>query len=269
MSSAYESQLERAVQWYPGHMVSAMRRMRASLQLVDAVIETVDARVPRSGRNSTLARLAPHKQRIVVLTRSDLADPAITRGWLGTFAKRGLTAVAVDARNLGSTSRVSALLARQRRKGIVRAMILGIPNSGKSSVANSLLKRSAAKTENRAGVTRRAQWFRLSAHLEIMDTPGLLPPKLGSPRTQWKLAVTGAVPSERFDPEEVVYAFAAWARDRNIPVPTLDEFAASRGFMRRGGKVDEHNAAQSYLRAFNDGKLGRITLETPDDEAAA
>lgn len=269
MSELFEAQLERAVAWYPGHMVAAMRRMGEALALVDVIVETIDARLPRSGANPLLNRLAAGKQRVVVLTRSDLADPATTRGWLEAFARRGVTIVALNARDQRGAARLSALLAARTTKKTSRAMVVGIPNSGKSSIVNGLLQRAAAKVENRAGVTRRTQWFRVSPRTEVMDTPGVLVPKIASKSAQWKLAAVGAVPSARYDPQEVARNLERWAaRHGARRVPQLDSFAAERGFVRRGGKVDEHNAAQSYLRAFESGKFGRVSLESPDDAEA-
>lgn len=250
-------------------MVRAMRRIGESLKLVDVVVEAIDARVPNSGANPLLDRAMGSKRRIVALTRSDLAAPAVTRTWLEGLERRGITAVAVDARDQRSVARIATLLAAGAKRRMMRAMVVGIPNSGKSSIVNGLLRRSAAKTENRAGITRRTQWFRLSPHVEVMDTPGVLPPKIASVASQWKLAAVGAVPSERYDPEQVARSLARWAADQGVlGIPTLEAFAAERGFIRRGGKVDEHNAAQSYLRAFEAGKFGRISLETPDDAEA-
>jgi ribosome biogenesis GTPase A len=270
VSASYEHQLARAVQWYPGHMVRAMRRIESALALVDLVVETVDARVARSGSNLSLGKMASHKTRVVVLTRSDLADAATTRAWIEHYARRGLSATAVDARRRQGVTRIASLLGPKNARGAARAMIVGIPNSGKSSLVNSLLGRSSAKAENRAGITRRTQWFRLSPRIEIMDTPGVLPPKITSGTSQWKLAASGAIPSERYDAEEVARRLTIWAQRHGVPgLPPLESFAAARGFVRRGGKVDEHNAAQSYLRAFGDGKFGRISLESPDDEETA
>ncbi|MGC1380950.1 MAG: GTPase, partial [Candidatus Baltobacteraceae bacterium] len=184
--------------------------------------------------------------------------------------------VAVDARAPRSVARVGTAIAhspagRKRARGIARAMVVGIPNSGKSSIINALVGRSAAKTEDRAGVTRQLQWFRLSRDVELMDTPGVLPPKIGGSASQWKLALCGAVPRALYDPAEVAEAFYRWlvGRHPRTNVPSLQAFAAARGFMRRGGEVDYHNAAQSYIRAFNEGAFGRISLESPDDVEAA
>ena len=264
------------MQWYPGHMVRTTRRLRECLTFVDVVVEVVDARIPRSGRNPLLDELAVRRARVIALNRHDLADPSTTKAWLAEFARQGAKAVAVDARAQRSVGRLAAAIAelprRTNRSGKAsRAMIVGVPNSGKSSIVNSLLRRGAAKTEDRAGVTRQMQWFRVAPTVELMDTPGLLPPKISSAQAQWKLALCGAVPRERYDPEEIAGAFHRWlvARDPQTRVPDLPAFAASRGFVRRGGEVDYHNAAHSYIRAFNEGAFGRISLEAPGDDEAA
>lgn len=260
---------ERVIQWYPGHMARAMRKIAEYLALIDIVVEVVDARVPRSGRNPALDRLAGKRSRLLVLDRHDLADPHVTKAWIARFERDGVAAIAVDGRSQQNAGRVrTAMLALAKaRKGVSRAIIVGIPNSGKSSIINALLRRAAAKTEDRAGVTRQLQWFRLPPNVELMDTPGILVPKIATKQSQWKLAMCGAVPRERYDPEEVVRAFESWVAHEypSRTVPPLDEFAAARGFVRRGGNVDFHNAAQSYVRAFNEGTFGRISLETPED----
>ncbi len=256
------------IQWYPGHMAQAMRRIADALRLVDVAVEAIDARLPCGGANPALERMLGRKRRIVVLTRSDLADPSLTRAWIEVFARRSVTAVAVDARQARSIGRIAGLLA-QGKRSTARAIVVGIPNAGKSTIVNALVKRAAAKTERRAGVTRRTQWFRIAPGVEVMDTPGVLVPKIASLQTQWKLAAVGAIPRERFDPEAVAVQLAQWAARIGLRrLPSLEAFAAERGFVRRGGKVDTHNAAQSYLRAFDHGAFGRISLESPDDAEA-
>ncbi len=271
-----KNNLDTAVQWYPGHMVRAMRRIGEYLKLIDGVVEVIDARAPHSDANPMLDDLIGARERIVVLSRDDLADPHVTPRWIEDFARRGREAIAVEARQQQSVSRIlAALTARAKRvAGPARAIVVGIPNSGKSSIINGLLRRSAAKTEDRAGVTRQLQWFRLSPAIELMDTPGILVPKIATAQAQWKLAMIGAVPRERYDAVEVCGEFHRWVAKHQpgrSNVPDLERFAASRGFMRRGGRIDEHNAAQSYVKAFNEGAFGRITLEAPgdDDETAA
>ena len=265
-----KERLDRIVQWYPGHMARAMRRIADYLKLIDIVIETIDARAVRSDANPALDRLIGKRDRIVALSRDDLADPATTKRWIEDFAARGREAIAVEARQQQSVSPLlAALTARAKaRGGISRAIVVGVPNSGKSSIINGLLRRSAAKTEDRAGVTRQLQWFRLGPSLELMDTPGILVPKIETAQSQWKLALIGAVPRERYDPYEVCVEFHRWAAARGHGVPDLAEFARARGFLSRGGELDEHNAAQSYIKAFNDGVFGRISLEAPGNDDA-
>ena len=261
-----DREFEQVVQWYPGHMAAAMRRIDDYMKLIDVVIEVVDARVPQIGANPMLDTIAGKRPRLLVLNREDLSDPLQTALWLKFFSKNRKNVVAVNGREQASVGKANYYLGQVAAggRGTQRAMVVGLPNSGKSSVINGLLRRSAARTEDRAGVTRSLQWFRVSPTLELMDTPGILVPKISSPDAQWKLALVGAVPRERYDPEDVAARFHRWLRDvtdGRTKVPDLETFAKSRGFMRRGGEVDMHNAAQSYIKDFNDGKFGRITLE--------
>lgn len=257
-------------------MVQTTRRIREYLRVIDVVVEVVDARIPRSGRAPLLDQLAAKRARVVALNRDDLADPVTTRAWLEDLTARGVRAVAIDGRQRGSVARLAAAIAalsdpNGRTRKVARAMIVGAPNSGKSTIVNALLRRGAAKTEDRAGVTRQTQWFRLASNVELMDTPGVLPPAISDSGAQWKLALCGALPRNRYDPAEVASAFHGWlvARRPRTAVPDLQSYAAARGFIRRGGEVDYHNAARSYISAFNDGVFGRISLEVPDDAQAA
>ena len=262
--------------YYPGHMAKATRKIREYLRAIDIVVEVVDARVARSGRNPLLDELAAKRTRVVALDREDLADPTTTKRWIAHFTGNGSSAIAVDGRVRRSVARIAVAMTRASTRskpvaGISRAMIVGVPNSGKSTIVNALLGRAAAKTEDRAGVTRHPQWFRLARDVELLDTPGLLPPKLAAGATHWKLAICGAVPRDKYDPQEIAAEFHSWLLERNprTKVPDLAAFAARRGFIRRHGEIDYHNAAQSYIRAFNEGAFGRISLENPDDTEAA
>lgn len=253
-------------------MVRAMRKIGEYLKLIDIVVEVIDARAPRSDANPMLDALIGERQRLTILNRNDLADPATTKAWVALMRANGRRTIAVEGRQQQSVGRILAEVTRLAKdgRGMSRAIVVGLPNSGKSSIINGLLKRAAAKTEDRAGVTRQLQWFRLAPAIELMDTPGILVPKIATPDSQWKLALIGAVPRERYDPEEVSGYFHRWllAHSRGrTKVPDLEMFARSRGFARRGGEVDYHNAAQSYIRAFNEGTFGRITLEAPGDDA--
>lgn len=263
---------EQVIQWYPGHMASAMRRMAEYLKLVDVVIEVADARVPESGFNPMLDDDAANKRRLKLLTRDDLAERAETLRWLQELGPQTLS---INARTQGAFVEVKRRLRELVREGHrpQRAMVVGIPNSGKSSIINGLAGRSIARTEDRAGVTRQLQWFKIGDDLEVMDTPGILVPRIGSAEAQWKLALAGAVPRDRYDPEDVVVRFHRWLTEKTggrTKVPDLPAFAQARGFVRRGGESDYHNAARSYVKDFNDGKFGRITLEsaTRDVETA-
>jgi len=264
---------EQQIQWYPGHMAAALRQLERFLPLIDVVIEVVDARVPRSGMSTVLTKIAGRRPRLIVLTREDLADPQTTLKWLMYFKQLHEPAVAVNGTLRRSVKKIDSplrTLATRRRAGVQRrAIIVGIPNSGKSTVINALAGRRAAATENRPGRTRGVQWIRLQPSLELMDTPGILAPKIESAQAQWMLAMTGAIPSERYDPEEIVARFTSWLKEtpiRGAEVPDLATFAASRG-TRTGGNL--HNAARSYIKAFNEGRFGRMTLEVPPHDGKA
>lgn len=256
------------IQYFPGHMAAAMRKLRERLALADVVVELVDARLPATSANPELRRLIGARPRLVVLGREDLADPEATRRWLAWYAAHGQPAVAVDGRAQPSVKRAAVTLAELAGPGPTRVIVVGVPNTGKSSLINGLVRRSVARTENKAGVTRALQWFRIAPGLEVMDTPGILVPKIADADAQWMLALTGALPHTRYDSEEVIARFAGWAA-AHVPaldVPNLERFARTRGFVRRGDEPDLHNAAGAYLRDFNAGVFGRITFELPDAE---
>ena len=256
---------EATIQWYPGHMARAMRRLADDIRAIDVVVEVADARVPQAGTNPALARLAGNRPRLLVLTREQLANPVLTAAWLARYRIAGRDALAVDAKDRAGVARLRAALeelAAGRRTA--RAIVLGIPNAGKSTAINAIAGRNVARAEDRAGVTRARQWFRVGA-LEIMDTAGILAPKIDTPENEWKLALVGAVPRARFDAEDVVARFVRWYREYHDDgtVPDLETYAQSRGFIRRGTILDTHNAAWAYLKDWSEGKFGRMTLEAP------
>ena len=260
-----------AIQWFPGHMVRAMRLLEERLALVDVVIEVLDARLPLMSSNPELDKIVGSRPRLVILGREDLADPFATRRWLAWYAAQNRHAIAIDGRIQPSVNHARRELAKfVAMRGPSRAIVIGLPNTGKSSLINGLAKRTAAKTENKAGVTRQLRWIRANDELEVMDTPGILVPKIPTEEAQWMLAITGALPRERYDPEDVAGRFALWAGIHvpKLDVPDLERFARQRGFVRRGDEIDSHNAAGAYLRAFGEGKFGRITFEQPPEAAA-
>ncbi len=251
------------IQYFPGHMAAAMRKIGEALRLVDVAIEAVDARLPATSANNDLRVLLGRKPLVTVLTRDDLADRDATAAWLRFLRAQDRTALAVDAKRHGSVAAIVEVLRKYQDGRSIRVIVVGIPNSGKSTIINSLLRRHAAKAEDRAGVTRALQWFRVDPLVELMDTPGILVPKIETEEAQWKLALSGALPRERYDPQDVVARFAAWEARRARRFPSLEEFAAGRGFLRKGGEPDLHNAARAYLAEFNAGSFGRITLDEP------
>jgi ribosome biogenesis GTPase A len=253
--------------WFPGHMAKAMRRLAEDLKLVDAVIEVIDARIPRVGANPALSEMIGTKPRVVALTRSDLADPAATKAWVADFTQRYGAATALDAKHkTGLVAFKKAVAELPSKRAVVRALIVGVPNAGKSTIINVLAGRNAAKVEDRAGVTRAQQWIRVANNFEVLDTAGILPMRVERPDEQWKLAVVNAVPRALFDPEEVALTFHAWSAGRPGvgSAPSLETFAQRRGFVR-GGSIDVHNAAWAYLKDLGEGKFGRLTLDDPDE----
>ncbi|MGH7328674.1 MAG: ribosome biogenesis GTPase YlqF, partial [Polyangiaceae bacterium] len=249
------------------HMASAMREIEKRARLIDIFIEVIDARVAQSDRNPELSDIIGKKPRLVILTREDLAEPEITKQWIDHYAELYGRAMAVSAEDPNSFAQapffMTQLLSGTKTRGAARAMVLGIPNAGKSRVINGLLRRSVAKVENRPGVTRGPQWFRVGPNLEMMDTPGILVTKIESREAQWKLAMCGAIPHDRFPTEEVVQTFVHWVKvHRSRSLPELGTFAQARGMLRAGGELELHTAALAYIKDFNDGKFGRFSFET-------
>lgn len=279
------------IQWYPGHMAKAKRLLKEQLKLVDVVLEVRDARIPISSGNPDLAELLGNKKRLIVLNKADLADSKSNQAWVSYFAGTGIKAIAVTARP-GKVKQLPLLIEelasdterRRRQKGIAsrpkRAMVVGIPNVGKSSLINSIIRRSSAKTGDKPGVTRGNQWVRVRPGLEFLDTPGLLWPKFSSPETGFFLAVTGAIRQEVYDPVEIAHGFLdflvkhwpgllaqAYQIEENQPAhEILVALGDKWGFLRAGGVIDEEQAAIRLLQDFRKGKLGSLTLEQPPDE---
>lgn len=286
------------IQWYPGHMTRTRRRMADSLKQVDAVCEVVDARIPQVSRNPDMDDIAGNKPRLMVMNRTDLADPEMTKQWAAYYRRKGYAVLTTDAKSGAGVAKFSnavrSLLAEKirmwREKGqtgrSVKVMVVGIPNVGKSTFINKVLGRKSAKAADKPGVTRGQQWFRVENGLELLDTPGILWPKLDDERTGIYLAVTGAVKDDVVDVEtlachlmEILYHRAPELLVNRYKIQLPDEkeefdflgyellmrAGRKRGFLISGGEIDTERMARILLDEFRGGKLGRITLETPEE----
>ena len=281
------------VQWFPGHMAKARRMMTESVKLVDAVCEIADARIPISSRNPELDGLLAGRPRLLVLNRTDLADPAVTKLWTAHFKAEGVPVMETDARSgkgvSGFQSAVRALLsdklAALEAKGQggrpIRAMVVGVPNVGKSTFINKLAGRKAAIASDRPGVTRGKQWISVGG-LQLLDTPGLLWPKLDGENVGEHLAFMGAVKDQILDVEALAAHLMKWLAERYPALLTarykiesdadaagwelLERAARKRGFLVSGGEVDTERMANILLDEFRGGVIGRISLERPGDQ---
>ena len=276
-------------QWYPGHMTKAKRQMQEDIKLIDLVIELVDARIPMSSRNPDIDELGKNKARLILLNKSDLADKDASEAWMEFFKEKGYFAVKVDARNKGCMKAISAVIAeackekteRDRKRGIknrpVRAMVVGIPNVGKSTFINTFAGRACAKTGNKPGVTKGKQWIRLNKNVELLDTPGILWPKFEDQRVGLYLALIGAIKDEILNIDElslelikillsdyptVLKERYGVEEDAEPPV-ILGQIAENRKCISKGGELDYSKAAALLIDEFRSGKLGQITLERP------
>lgn len=281
------------IQWYPGHMTKTRRQIEADLKHVDIVVEIIDARIPVSSRNPDIDAITAGKPRLVVLNRADQADPAGNRAWGAWFRKKGWSVLETDAKTGAGVSQFSRVvqevlkdqIARWQEKGLVgrpvRAMVVGVPNVGKSTFINKVARKKSAKASDRPGVTRGKQWVSVDAGMDLLDTPGILWPKFDDETTGLHLAFTGAVRDEVMDSEELAASLLELLRDRypesleerykvtvspNQPGwELLEQCARKRGMLISGGEADTGRMARVLLDEFRAGKLGRFTLETPDD----
>ena len=289
------------IQWYPGHMTKTRRQIEADLKLVDMVVEIIDARIPVSSRNPDIDQIVGSKPRLVVLNRCDQADGSMNRVWTEYFKAKGCTVLETDAKTGTGVNRFSQVIqtalkdtiARWREKGQVgrpvRAMVVGVPNVGKSTFINKVAKRKSAKAGDRPGVTRGKQWVNVDASLDLLDTPGILWPKFEDERTGLHLAFTGAVKDDIMDVETLGCHLMAFMAERYPQALTtaykLNELpgredgendvsygyellraAANRRGMRiSGGEFDTERMARVLLDEYRGGKLGRFTLERPED----
>lgn len=279
------------IQWYPGHMTKAKRMMVENLKLIDIVIELVDARVPASSANPDLRTLTNGKQHLILLTKPDLADAEATEAWLEYFKRQQKFALAVNAKTETNMKRVQAMidrimqpiLERYKKRGLinkpVRAMIVGIPNVGKSTFINKMAGKTMAKTGNKPGVTKGKQWIKLKNGLELLDTPGVLWPKFEDPLVGKKLAYIGTIREEVIDSYQLAlslfellaeyfpvrfmecFPFADINKDSS---QNFEMLAKERHFVKSGGEADTERLAHVFLENFRNGKYGRFTLELPE-----
>lgn len=279
-------------QWYPGHMTKAKRQMQEDIKLVDLVIELVDARVPMGSRNPDIDELGKNKARLILLNKADLADERENEAWMHYFEQKGYYAVRLDARNRGGMKAVQAVIAeackekmeRDRKRGIknrpVRAMVVGIPNVGKSTFINTFAGKACAKTGNKPGVTKGKQWIRLNKNVELLDTPGILWPKFEDQQVGLRLALIGSIKDEILNIDELalelltylMQQYPALLKERyevteEEPVKVLTQIAENRKCIKKGNELDYSKAAALVLDEFRAGKIGRITLEKPEKEA--
>ena len=279
-----------AINWYPGHMAKTRRMLADNLKMIDVVVEVIDARAPLASRNPDFDDLFVGKARVVLLNKSDLADGNSTKRWISFYNRRGIEAAGVSATGGSAKKIVTALIEKaakprvdaMKAKGVnkvVRCMIVGIPNVGKSTLINRMAGESRAEVGDRPGVTRGKQWVRISPYLELMDTPGMLWPKLEDQELAKHLAFLGSIKDEIMDSEELATdllvllqqmvtaplterfsKLAAETPKENL----LDAVCRSRGFLLRGGELDTERASHVALDEFRAGKIARVTLEQPE-----
>lgn len=278
-------------QWYPGHMTKAKRMMQENMKLIDLVIELVDARVPMSSRNPDIDELGKNKARLILLNKADLAEDKRNEEWLQFFKDKGYSAVTVNSRKGGGMKSIHSVIQeackekieRDRKRGIlnrpVRAMVAGIPNVGKSTFINSLAGKACTKTGNRPGVTKGKQWIRLNKNVELLDTPGILWPKFEDQEVGKKLAFIGSIKDEILNSEELAAKMIGFMKEYYPGVlankygieeeedvyANLAQIAKNRHCLLKGNELDTKKASALFIDDFRDGRLGKITLEFPEE----
>ena len=278
-------------QWYPGHMTKAKRMMQEDIKLIDLVIELVDARVPISSRNPDIDELGKNKARLILLNKSDLAEEKQNDAWVEYFKNKGFSVVKVNSKRGGGIKSIQGVIQdackekmeRDRKRGIlnrpVRAMVVGIPNVGKSTFINSFAGKACAKTGNKPGVTKGKQWIRLNKNVELLDTPGILWPKFEDQTVGLRLAFIGSIKDEILNTEELAAEMIQFMKQHypgvlaekysieevEDPYVCLGGIAESRHCLLKGNELDFAKAATLLIDDFRNGKLGRITLEFPED----
>ena len=277
-------------QWYPGHMTKAKRMMQENIKLIDLVIELVDARVPISSRNPDIDELGKNKARLILLNKSDLAEDKWNDAWSEYFREKGFSVVKVNSKKGGGIKSINGVIQeackekikRDRKRGIlnrpVRAMVVGIPNVGKSTFINALAGKACAKTGNKPGVTKGKQWIRLNKNVELLDTPGILWPRFEDQAVGLKLAFIGSIKDEILQTEELAAELVTFmnknypgvleskynVEEDTDPYGMIARIAESRHCLVRGNELDTEKASVLLMDDFRNGRLGRLTLEYPD-----
>ena len=287
----YQWRINMQFQWYPGHMTKAKRMMQENIKLIDLIIELVDARIPMSSRNPDIDELGKGKSRIILLNKSDLADAGLNQEWESFFKEKGYFVQQLNAKTGAGIKNIQALvqesckekIERDRKRGIinrpVRAMVVGIPNVGKSTFINSFAGKACAKTGNKPGVTKGKQWIRLNKNLELLDTPGILWPKFEDQKIGERLALIGSINDEILHVDELAVALIRNLKNSYLDLlekryditidedayDTLKKIAIARKCLQKGELPDVDRASSMLLEDFRSGKLGRITLERPEE----
>lgn len=279
-------------QWYPGHMTKARRMMQENIKLIDLIIELVDARVPLSSRNPDIDELGKNKARLILLNKADLAEDRRNDEWMEYFKKQGYSVVKVNSKKGGGIKSIQSVIQeackekmeRDRKRGIlnrpVRAMVVGIPNVGKSTFINALAGKACAKTGNKPGVTKGKQWIRLNKNVELLDTPGILWPKFEDQEVGIRLAFVGSIKDDILNMEELALKLIDYLKERYTgllekrygiseagnAVEILGDIAKARGCLKKGEELDYTKASGLLFDDFRGGKIGRITLEWAEQE---
>ena len=289
-----EKNYTKNIHWYPGHMVKARRQIEERIKLVDVVYEIIDARIPYSSQNPLIKKMVENRNRLILLNKTDLADPKVTKMWLEFFEVQGLTAIAIDALSSSVKEKIVAKskemlvekFAKEQEKGLrarpIRAMIIGIPNAGKSTLINTLARRKAAQAANKPGVTKAQQWIKVASELELLDTPGILWPKFENPHVGYALALTGAMRDAILPMDDVAihgvkyllenyfyllkkrYNIEETQIDINDPVSVLTAIGENRKFLISKGEIDYDRVCETFIKEIRDSKIGRLSFETPD-----
>lgn len=278
------------IQWYPGHMTKAKRMMQEDIKLIDIVIELVDARAPKSSKNPDIDTLAKNKYRLILLNKVDMADEKDTAAWERYYQEQGFATARINARSGAGMKQITPLIQevckekieRDRKRGIlnrpIRAMIVGIPNVGKSTFINSYAKKACAKVGNKPGVTKGKQWIKLNKNVELLDTPGILWPKFEDETVGVHLAMIGSIKDEILNVSELALLLITFMQEYypelfeerygisflEKPVDTLMELARVRNCKLKGDEPDYEKAAMLLLEEFRNAKIGRMTIERPE-----